>query len=183
MTYKFLFLNFLFLLFNCKSEPAKQLKEIIEGTTLNLRYAKGFSVKDYGTYKILEIKKPWPESEKEYHFALLKDNHDVDFWIKERQRFDNTIRLPIKKIVVTSTTHIPALELLDVEKTLIGFPGTDFISSKTIRQQIQKGSIRELGKGRQKEAEGDHLRVLSRLPVPRIPEVRNPHRHEIMESG
>lgn len=158
MTYKFLFLNFLFLLFNCKSEPAKQLKEIIEGTTLNLRYAKGFSVKDYGTYKILEIKKPWPESEKEYHFALLKDNHDVDFWIKERQRFDNTIRLPIKKIVVTSTTHIPALELLDVEKTLIGFPGTDFISSKTIRQQIQKGSIRELGKN-----EGLNTEVLLEL--------------------
>jgi len=158
MTYKFLFLNFLFLLFNCKSEPAKQLKETIEGTTLNLRYAKGFSVKDYGTYKILEIKKPWPESEKEYHFALLKDNHDVDFWIKERQRFDNTIRLPIKKIVVTSTTHIPALELLDVEKTLIGFPGTDFISSKTIRQQIQKGSIRELGKN-----EGLNTEVLLEL--------------------
>ncbi len=158
MMYKFLFLNFLFLLFNCKSEPAKQLKETIEGTTLNLRYAKGFSVKDYGTYKILEIKKPWPESEKEYHFALLKDNHDVDFWIKERQRFDNTIRLPIKKIVVTSTTHIPALELLDVEKTLIGFPGTDFISSKTIRQQIQKGSIRELGKN-----EGLNTEVLLEL--------------------
>ena len=146
------------MLFNCKSEPAKQLKETIEGTTLNLRYAKGFSVKDYGTYKILEIKKPWPESEKEYHFALLKDNHDVDFWIKERQRFDNTIRLPIKKIVVTSTTHIPALELLDVEKTLIGFPGTDFISSKTIRQQIQKGSIRELGKN-----EGLNTEVLLEL--------------------
>ena len=48
--------------------------------------------------------------------------------------------------MVTSTTHIPALELLDVGRTLIGFPGTDFISSKTIRQQIHKGNIRELGK-------------------------------------
>lgn len=146
MMYKFLLLNILFLLFNCKNESTIKLKKTIEGTTVNIKYAKGFSVKDYGTYKILEIKKPWPQSEKEYHFALLKDNYDVDFWIKEQQRFDNTIRLPVKKIVVTSTTHIPALELLDVGRTLIGFPGTDFISSKTIRQQIHKGNIRELGK-------------------------------------
>ena len=146
MMYKFLLLNILFLLFNCKNESTIKLKKTIEGTIVNIKYAKGFSVKDYGTYKILEIKKPWPQSEKEYHFALLKDNYDVDFWIKEQQRFDNTIRLPVKKIVVTSTTHIPALELLDVGRTLIGFPGTDFISSKTIRQQIHKGNIRELGK-------------------------------------
>ena len=97
MMYKFLLLNILFLLFNCKNDSTIKLKKTIEGTTVNIKYAKGFSVKDYGTYKILEIKKPWPQSEKEYHFALLKDNYDVDFWIKEQQRFDNTIRLPVKK--------------------------------------------------------------------------------------
>ncbi|WP_345189723.1 ABC transporter substrate-binding protein [Algibacter agarivorans] len=146
MIYKFLLLHILCLLLNCKSEPKKQLREISEGTNLNVKYAKGFSIKDYKTYKILEINKPWPQSKKNYRFALLKANYDANFWSLEKQRFDDVIELPINKIVVTSTTHIPALDLLNVEQTLIGFPGTDFISSEKIRQQINQGSIRELGK-------------------------------------
>ncbi|MDX1317224.1 MAG: ABC transporter substrate-binding protein, partial [Xanthomarina gelatinilytica] len=50
------------------------------------------------------------------------------------------------KIVVTSTTHIPALELLGVEKSLVGFPGTDYISSEKTRFRVDMGKVRELGK-------------------------------------
>jgi iron complex transport system substrate-binding protein len=32
--------------------------------------------------------------------------------------------------IVTSTTHVPALEMLGVENTLVGFPNTDYISSE-----------------------------------------------------
>jgi iron complex transport system substrate-binding protein len=56
------------------------------------------------------------------------------------------IPIPIKTIVVTSTTHIPSLEMLGVENTLVGFPGTDYISSKETRKRIETGKIREVGK-------------------------------------
>ena len=146
MIYKFLSLSILLLLFTCKSDPKNQLQENLEGTALNLKYAKGFSITDYETYKILEIKQPWPESQKSYRYALLNKNYDSNFWNTEQLRFDNTFQLPIRRIVVTSTTHIPALEILEVEKTLVGFPGTDFISSEIIREQIAKGNVKELGK-------------------------------------
>ncbi|MDB9960553.1 ABC transporter substrate-binding protein [Oceanihabitans sp.] len=48
--------------------------------------------------------------------------------------------------MVSSTTHIPALELLNVEETLVGFPGTDYVSSEKTRTRIDNGDIRELGK-------------------------------------
>ena len=32
------------------------------------------------------------------------------------------INIPIQSIVVTSTTHIPSLEMLNEEKSLVGFP-------------------------------------------------------------
>ncbi|WP_345274778.1 ABC transporter substrate-binding protein [Flaviramulus aquimarinus] len=143
---KITFILIVLLVISCKNELGKQSKKPVKSTTLNLKYAKGFSIKDYGTYKVLEIKRPWPQSEKEYRFALLKDNSDVAFWDSKKNRFDNIIHLPIRKIVVTSTTHIPALELLNEAQTLIGFPGIDFISSKKVRQLIHKKKIRELGK-------------------------------------
>ena len=63
-----------------------------------------------------------------------------------KDEYDGIIITPVKQIVVTSTTHIPALELLNEESTLIGFPGTDYVSSEKTRQRINNGSIRELGK-------------------------------------
>ncbi|MEN3324342.1 ABC transporter substrate-binding protein [Mariniflexile soesokkakense] len=142
----------------CKNEQAKQLTEAFSGEPLQLKYAKGFTVKDYGTYKILEIISPWPKAYKSYHFALLNKNYDVEFWYTEKSRFDAIIEIPIKKIVVTSTTHIPALELLNVEQTLVGFPGTDYISSEKTRNRIDNGLVRELGKN-----EGINTEVLLEL--------------------
>lgn len=133
------------ILLSCKGEPSKKFAETIENTTFQLKYAKGFSVKTYETYKVLEIKNPWPKSETNYKYALItKENASKTSFIKGE--YDGIITYPIQKIVVTSTTHIPALELLNVEKTLIGFPGTDFISSEKIRGRIDNGNIRELGR-------------------------------------
>lgn len=142
---KVAFLIIIVFIFSCKNEPKKQLVGR-EGTSLNLKYATGFSSKDYGSYKTIEIKTPWPNSEKKYCFALLNPNFDAKLWTLEKARFDDIIELPIKNLVVTSTTHIPALELLNNEKTLIGFPGTDYISSEKIRKRIEGGFIKELGK-------------------------------------
>ena len=60
--------------------------------------------------------------------------------------------------MVTSTTHIPSLELLGVENSLVGFPGTDYISSEKTRKRIETGDIRELGKN-----EGINTEVLLEL--------------------
>lgn len=115
------------------------------GNPTTLKYANGFSFEDYGSYKILEIKNPWPNAEKQYRYALLKANHDADFWNTEKSKFDGVFNIPVNNIVVTSTTHIPALDLLGEAGSLTGFPGTDYISSKKIRAQIKKGKVRELG--------------------------------------
>ena len=50
------------------------------------------------------------------------------------------------QIVVTSTTHIPSLEMLGVSEALVGFPNLNYISSETTRKRIDEGKITELGK-------------------------------------
>ncbi|MFP4845743.1 ABC transporter substrate-binding protein [Winogradskyella sp. PE311] len=151
---------FLFLLLafcSCKNESNRELIDthITEVKTLELKYAKGFTLKNYGTHKVLEILKPWPESKISYRYGIVDNEAHVDF---KSAAFDATIDHKINKIVVTSTTHIPALELLDVEQTLVGFPGTDYISSNKTRQLVDDGKIRELGKN-----EGINTEVLLEL--------------------
>jgi iron complex transport system substrate-binding protein len=133
---------FIVLLFSvsCKNETKENHSKPIEGTSIILKYAKGFSITDFGTHKILEIKNPWTNADISYSFTLTSNKLYQD----EKNR--DALITPLKKIVVTSTTHLPALELLNVEDALIGFPGTTYISSKTIRQRVDKGFIRELGK-------------------------------------
>ncbi|WP_111306936.1 ABC transporter substrate-binding protein [Confluentibacter sediminis] len=157
MKYKSHLLIILLTLLNCKNEPKKQLSESFESEQLPLKYAKGFSVEDYGTYKILEIKNPWPKAENVFKYAIINKENAAKTTFPAGA-YDGIIINPIQKIVVTSTTHIPALELLNVEKTLVGFPGIDYISSEKTRQRIEKGLVRELGKN-----EGINTEVLLEL--------------------
>lgn len=134
---------------SCKKEKETHTNPF-EGKEVKLKYAKGFAIKDLGIYKTLEIKTPWPNAESSFKYVLANYGND--------RQADNTISLPIKKIVVTSTTHLPALELLGVDDALVGFPGTQYISSKKIRSRIDSGNIRELGKN-----EGINTEVLLEL--------------------
>jgi iron complex transport system substrate-binding protein len=51
----------------------------------------------------------------------------------------------LQSIVVTSTTNIPFLEMLGVEKSLVGFPHTDYISSEKTRKLIDAGAVKNIG--------------------------------------
>ena len=112
---------------------------------VSTKYATGFSLSDAGEgITILEISSPWPKSEALYTYALVpkeKLGPNMDLEVK----VDAVIPVPVERLIVTSTTHIPALESLGVTDRLIGFPETDYISSLGARELIKQGKIAELG--------------------------------------
>lgn len=123
--------------FSCKNDNKKVSptnSKIYYSTPL--KYAKGFSIQHFKKYIKLTIKAPYPNSNKNFEFILTKQKNDS---------LPNAIQIPLKSVVVTSTTHIPMLELLDEENKLIGFPNTDYISSKNTRKLIDEGNIKDLG--------------------------------------
>jgi iron complex transport system substrate-binding protein len=149
------FLILCFMVSACKPDTKTKAVKSSEIKQLSLAYAEGFSVSYYEDYKVLNILKPWPKSEKTYSYIIPNVNTSLDL---KAVTFDATLNHDITKIVVTSTTHIPALELLEVEHRLVGFPGTDYVSSKKTRQRIAEGKVRELGKN-----EGINTEVLLEL--------------------
>lgn|SRR5690554_1018822 len=134
----FLFLT-LWCLMSCKQEAKSINNPQIEN---QIEFATGFEIYDYSDFKILKIKKASPESDKSDTYVL----HKKDFQLPDSLKNFTTIVVPIESIVVTSTTHIPSLEMLDVTQTLIGFPGLDYISSETVRARIEQGKVKEVGK-------------------------------------
>jgi iron complex transport system substrate-binding protein len=139
-------LKFIVLLFALFSIGCKQKKElsIAKTATVNneIKYAKGLEIYRYNGYSLVKITQPWPGAKENLIYVLQEKNGIIPDSIKQF----TTIQIPVKSIVVTSTTHIPSLEVLGVEATLVGFPNTDYISSEKTRKRIDAGKVREVGK-------------------------------------
>jgi iron complex transport system substrate-binding protein len=127
-----------FSLIQCKNETKS---ETTISSKNEVRYSKGFSIQNYDGYSVVTVKNPWPKATKIYTYILKEKNGIVPDSLKQ----NTIISVPIKTIVVTSTTHIPSLEMLDEVNTLIGFPHCDYISSEKARARIDAGNIKELG--------------------------------------
>jgi len=121
---------------NSKTQEKNNLKLIEQKS--QIKYAKGFDIKQLNNSKRLIIKTPYPDAKDTFEFILTKSLDDTS---NETQ-----IVVPIQKTVVTSTTHIPMLELLGVENSLVGFQNTKYVSSEKTRVRIEKGLVKELGK-------------------------------------
>ena len=135
------FLTLFLLTIACQNTSKKTISILPEGEKISIRHAKGFSITNYGDYKIMEVYNPWPESEKAYRYALVQKGKTLP----KEVLVDVTISVPVERIVVTSTTHIPSLEMLEEENKIIAFPNLDYISSEKTRTLIRNGNIREIG--------------------------------------
>ena len=128
-----LFISFSILL-SCNNKKQTEKNQI--KTENNLKYAKGFEIQYFENYKKLIIKKPYQGAAESFEYILTNSASHNDL---------NTIQTPVESIVVTSTTHIPMLELLNIEHKLVGYPNTKYISSKRTRALIDEGKVIDLG--------------------------------------
>lgn len=102
------------------SSPQEAHQESYRTVSLNVNYATKFEI----TTQRVIVNEPWPGATKPISYALTE---------------------PPKRVVVTSTTHLPYLEMLGVEHTLVGFPNTSYISSKKIRARVENEKVTDLG--------------------------------------
>ncbi|WP_281337261.1 ABC transporter substrate-binding protein [Flavobacterium eburneipallidum] len=131
---------FLISIIGCKQNDSNS-KTKTEISNNLVQYAKGFEIYKHNGFSIIKITSPWPEAKENFTYILQEKNGIIPDSLKQF----TVIPIPLKSIVVTSTTHIPALELLGVENTLIGFPNTDYISSEKTRKRIDAGKVRQVG--------------------------------------
>lgn len=134
-----LLLSVFLLLISCKKTTKNKNDKSTTKTLIN--FAQNFAIDDFKDYKTLTIKEPYKDSKSVIKYYLVNDKTDLSQFASD----DKIIKVPLKNCVVTSTTHIPMLELLNVHEQLVGFPNTRYVSSPRTRKLIDEGKIKELG--------------------------------------
>ena len=125
---------------SCKQAATDQSQNNNMPNELSVKHAQGFTIEQHDGYSVLEILSPWPDSEQAFRYALIKTKRPAD-----SLQFDAMVTVPVQSLVVTSTTHIPSLEMLEVQDRLVGFPFADYVSSPKTRALIEANKVKELG--------------------------------------
>ncbi|WP_114752874.1 ABC transporter substrate-binding protein [Flavobacterium glaciei] len=143
MKFSFKLILFIFsfsTLVGCKKSETSKIKESTNSNN-TIEYASGFSINKYKGYSVVTVSNPWPKANKNYTYILKEKTGSIP---DSLQKY-TTISVPLESIVVTSTTNIPFLEMLEVEKSLVGFPHTDYVSSEKTRKLIDSRAIKNIG--------------------------------------
>lgn len=126
----------------CGQQKKKDSTLPLERTNIaQLRYANGFKISTLGNTKLVTVTYPFQGATSGYTYLLVQRGDSVPPHDPETR----VITIPLRSIVCTSTTHIPLLDHLNETDKLVGFPTTDYISSKKMRKRIDVGKIQELG--------------------------------------
>ena len=138
--YKVLLFCVLLSFIGCKkNETVATTQEV--NVVNSIQYSKSLAIHKYDGYTVVTVSNPWPDAVKNFTYILKEKNSVVPDSLKKY----NQINVPLQSIVVTSTTNIPLLEMLGVEKKLVGFPHTDYISSEKTRALIDAGKVKNVG--------------------------------------
>ncbi len=130
---------------SCNELKKESLPESQASTTVPIEYAQGFTIDKMSSGIIqINISSPWPNAKTGFKYALVPKDKMASITLNNEE-YDAIVAVPVNNIVATSTTHIPTLEALGVIDKLIGFPDTQYISSKETRKRIENGLIKELG--------------------------------------
>nr|WP_294936687.1 ABC transporter substrate-binding protein [uncultured Flavobacterium sp.] len=138
--FKMLLVFSLLTLIGCKNNEKRETAKITAAEN-TIKYASGLAIYEYDGYSIVKVTNPWPNADKDFTYVLKEKNAVVPDSLQNQ----TIIQVPLQSIVVTSTTNVPFLEMLDVENKLVGFPHTDYISSEKTRALIDRGSVKNVG--------------------------------------
>jgi iron complex transport system substrate-binding protein len=115
-----------------KLEPEKKL--------LRIDYAVGFQVEYKDYFKVITVKQPWKGVKKKFQYLLVPKGKEVP------KSYPNalTVRIPVSRIVLLSSTHLPLIERLGLEKNVVGFSNFKYLTDP-FKERAEKGLIKELG--------------------------------------
>ncbi|WP_140485215.1 ABC transporter substrate-binding protein [Flavobacterium sp. GSA192] len=138
--YKIFFILFISFFASCKKSENTSSKTIT-AVKNEIEYSSNLAIYKYNGFSIVKVLNPWPDANKNFTYILKEKNATVPDSLQKYTQ----LSVPLQSIVVTSTTNVPFLEMLNVEKSLTGFPHTDYVSSAKTRKLIDAGVVKNVG--------------------------------------
>ncbi len=134
----FLSILFIFLLVSCSHKATKTDNgEAID--SLKLKYAEGFSVRNFEHYKEVVVYSPWVKGTEYARYYLVTD-------AKIKTPTGGVkVKIPLQTMVSTSVTHFEFLSLLGEVETITGVCSPKIIYNPAILKRVGEGKIADLG--------------------------------------
>jgi iron complex transport system substrate-binding protein len=128
--------------FSCKSPSNKEQNLNIRSNLAKNKYASGFQIVKQNNITVLEIFNPWQRAKDvSIKYKLVK----YDFKKEKNDAFTNYIKVPVKKIVCLSTTHIAFIDALGCTDKIVAISGADLVSNPKIRSKFKTKEIYDVG--------------------------------------
>jgi len=147
------------ILLSCKSNKNKGEntgRSELHAELVNIKYAKGFSVADYGDFKLVDIQDPLEENTLKYKYALVSGDTGQSKVPSDYQ----VIEVPLKGVICMTSLQISNFIKLKATDRIVGMNSTRFLFNEQLNEQLKAGKTRRIGI----EGEFDSELVLSLNP-------------------
>ncbi|MCT4639439.1 MAG: ABC transporter substrate-binding protein [Bacteroidales bacterium] len=118
-------------------------KRIKSGDKLELSYAKGFDIRLFDNYKIIDVFNPWNGAQDVVYSYILSDSKDMvpDSVLS----VGDFIQTPVKRVVCMATTQIGFLSVVSEEPSVVGLSGGQYVYSDLLGKKFRSGKIVDVG--------------------------------------
>lgn len=106
---------------------------------LEIRYARGFDISYFDNYELLQLF----QGSDTTRYLLLPQKAPRPEAYPEAQ----VIRIPIRELIVLSTTHIALADFVGADSIIIGLDNPRYVYDPEIRARVAKGEITAVGEG------------------------------------
>jgi iron complex transport system substrate-binding protein len=127
-----------FFLFSCIGENS----EISDSTTHRPDYAECFLIEQENKFTRIKVLNPWQKAENiRFTYILSSDPSHLPDSLKDFP----VIKIPVKTVIVLSTTHIGIISALGNAFSIIGVSGKDYVSDSIVRKNIKENRCFDIG--------------------------------------
>jgi iron complex transport system substrate-binding protein len=139
--YRFLCI-LLIIITSCNGNHEITKSSVLQSENPGLFHAERFKIEKNNKYTTLKILDPWQGAKNvTQNYYLIKRGSELPQGLDS----SSVIYVPVKKMICMSTTHIAMISALGEENTISGVSGTDYIFSKSLIENIEKGLIKDIG--------------------------------------
>lgn len=116
---------------------------------LEVKDAVGFKVNYFKSYKVVTVSSPWVGATEPFQYVLMQCGTPKPDGFDQAQ----VIETPVKRVVLMSTTEVPALEQIGALDSLVGLDSFLYVNNPQVRDMINAGKLKEIGSGAQLKIE------------------------------
>jgi len=99
----------------------------------------GFSIEYRGSYKVIDVTRPWPGARKGYRYVLYPRGTARPSGIAA----DRFVETPVRRVATFSTTYLPQIVAIGEAASIVGVDTAAFVSSPEVRARIRSGATVE----------------------------------------